>query len=333
MRSEIIQLNNRQLQEKLQSCWVIYDEGKTGTGNQCIGLAETLGFSPEIKAVRALYPWRFLPPRLRFNPLTSIVETNGKPIVPPWPDIIIAAGRASVAPSAAIRREAQNFVIQVLDPCINPKHFDLVVAPAHDNLAGDNVIVTEGALHQITQEKLEQAASQFKARFRHLPTPLVAVLIGGTSKRYSLTPKIIAKLCHELKQLSQKYGVGLVITPSRRTEPENLAMLKYLMQDASCVIWDGKSENPYMGLLALADYIIVTSDSVSMTSEACYTGKPVYTYNLAGGSVKSNRFHALFQNKGYTRIFEGELEKWNYPHLDELPSVVKKIKAKLTHCF
>ena len=41
-------------------------------------------------------------------------------------------------------------------------------------------------------------------------------------------------------------------------------------------IWDGAGKNPYFAMLGWADAILVTADSVSMLSDACTTGKPVY---------------------------------------------------------
>ena len=40
--------------------------------------------------------------------------------------------------------------------------------------------------------------------------------------------------------------------------------------------------NPYLGILACADRLIVTGDSIAMLSEACATGKPVQMFDLGG---------------------------------------------------
>ena len=47
--------------------------------------------------------------------------------------------------------------------------------------------------------------------------------------------------------------------------------------------WSGaNADNPYMGMLAWADRLIVTGDSIAMLSEACATGKPVTMFDLGG---------------------------------------------------
>ena len=315
----------------MTTCWVIYDCGKVGTAHQCLGLAESLGLTPEIFEVKARFPWKYMIPSMWLAPLKGLIDQNGQKLSPPWPDIIIAAGRASVAPTAAIRRltGGRTKVIQLQDPTISPKNFDLVVAPAHDRISGDKVIVTRGALHLLTTKKLQGAADKFRAQVKPLPKPLVAVLIGGTNRRYRLTPKVIHNMAQQLRIICEQDGAGLLIIPSRRTEPENRVALQTAFADLPAIVWDGQGDNPYMGFLALADYIVVTSDSVSMVSEACFTGKPVYIYHLPGGAAISTRFHSLFERLGYTRPLTTKLEPWTYEPLDEFAKVVEAVKKQV----
>ena len=44
---------------------------------------------------------------------------------------------------------------------------------------------------------------------------------------------------------------------------------------------DRHNANPYSGFLALADSFIVTAESISMLTESCATGKPVYLYDAS----------------------------------------------------
>jgi uncharacterized protein len=317
------------------TCWIIYDAKKVGTGNQCLGLASALGFaSPKIIEISAHWPWRYLSSKLWLYPLKAVKTQDGDTLGPPWPDVVIAAGRASAAPTAEIRRLSQNktFVIQLQNPSLSPELFNIVVAPAHDQLEGKNVMVTTGALHNLKKENITQAAKKFEKQFSSLKQPFVAVLIGGTNKRYKLTPTVIASMAEQLKAMIKTYKVGLAITLSRRTDPENYKVLKEHFKDLPVYIWDGQSENPYLAMLGLAQTIIVTADSVSMISEACSTGKPVYIFPLSGGSAMSRRFHTLFNKLGYTRPFMGILEHWSYQPLNDMSQVVKGIeKALQTH--
>ncbi|MBL0941779.1 MAG: mitochondrial fission ELM1 family protein [Alphaproteobacteria bacterium] len=314
------------------TCWVIYDAKKVGTGNQCLGLASALGFaSPTIIEISAQWPWRYLSSKFWLYPLKAVKTQEGAALRPPWPDVIIAAGRASAAPAAEIRKRSRNktFVIQLQNPYLRPELFNIVVAPAHDQLEGENVIVTTGALHPLKEDIISQAAIKFEKQFSSLKRPFVAVLIGGTNKRYKLTPTVITSLAEQLKVMLKTYKVGLAITPSRRTEPKNYKVLQEHFKDLPVYIWNGQSENPYLAMLGLAQTIIVTADSVSMISEACATGKPVYVFPLPGGSAMSRRFHTLFNILGYTRPFIGKLEHWSYQPLNDMLQVVKAIQKAL----
>ena len=90
--------------------------------------------------------------------------------------------------------------------------------------------------------------------------------------------------------------------------------------------WDGVGDNPYYGFLALADIILVSEDSVSMTSEAATTGKPVYTIKLRGGGKRLDKFHENLQTKGITRIFDADITSWEYPALSDAQKIAGVLK-------
>ena len=95
------------------------------------------------------------------------------------------------------------------------------------------------------------------------------------------------------------------------------------------VVWDGSGENPYFAFLAFADAIIVTEDSVNMVTEAAGTGKPVYVQSLPGKSRRLLRFHRLMRERGATRPFEGKLEFWTYPPINDTEVVASAIRRAL----
>lgn len=314
----------------LKNCWVVSDDGKTGTEHQCIGLAEALGFDPEIKRLRARGVWTYLPPSLWPRPLSGVM-TQGGALAAPWPDLIVAAGRLSIAPTAYIRKATQGRtkVIQLQNPRVNPALFDVVIAPWHDQLVGKNVLQTQGALHRVTAERLALEAALVAPRVAHLPRPLIAVLVGGSNRCYRMTPDGVRIMAQRLKKLAERYQAGLAVTVSRRTEQENRQALRENLEGVPAVIWTDEGHNPYVGFLALADYIVVTGDSVSMVSEACFTGKPVYTYFFPGGSRKFNAFHHYFQQQNYTKPFEDQLISWSYPPLDEFNRITAHVRKLL----
>lgn len=313
-----------------QVCWVVSD-GKAGMEVQCRGLAEALGFDPVVKRIAVRRPWRWLPPLLIRNPLARI-DPAADSLAPPWPDLLIASGRQTVALSIAIRRQSggRTFTVQVQNPTVDPANFDVVVAPRHDRLSGPNVVVTTGSLNLVTESRLAAAVAQFGASYAHLPHPRVAVLIGGNSKVHSLTAAATQRLGGQLADLARHEGAGLMVTPSRRTGESNIAILRRALSGLSAEIWNGTGENPYYAFLAMADSIIVTGDSVNMVSEAATTGKPVFTVDLDGGSAKFRRFHETMRAEGITRPFAGTLTNWTYPPLRDTQRAAAEIQRRLT---
>ena len=311
------------------TCWVVTD-GKIGMENQCLGLAEAMGLNPVVKRTKLRMPWQLLSPFLRRG-LAFAFSPKGDPIKPPWPDLLIATGRASIPASLHARRlsKGKTFTVQLQNPIIDPSCFDLVVVPRHDALTGANVMTTRGALHRVSPEMLTSAGQKLLPLIKHLPSPRIAVLIGGSNSVYQLTPREMLPLTTQLSALARTSGSSLLITPSRRTGGPNIAILEAGLHDVPSFIWNGEGDNPYYGMLALADIILVTCDSVNMVSEACTTGKPVYVIGLAGGSDKFRRFHQSFRDDGLTRPFEGHIEPWVYEPLNDVGLVAERIKEMM----
>jgi mitochondrial fission protein ELM1 len=309
-------------------CWVVTD-GKSGMENQCLGVAEALGLAPIVKRVKLRFPWRSLTPFLRAG-LDFSFSRAGDPIEPPWPDLLIATGRLSVPAALHVKRKnPKTFTVQLQDPAVDLARFDLVVAPAHDRLQGPNVMSTYGGLHRVTEAMLAVEAAKFAPAVAHLRRPYIAVLIGGDSGVYRMTPKAIKNFCAQIEEAAIATGGSLLVTPSRRTGQKNLALVKQALANMPAYIWDGQGDNPYYGMLGLVDYILATADSVNMVSEACSTGKPVYVIELPGGSDKFKSFHRVLRADGRTRPFKGRLERWQYKPLDDVGKVAARVREML----
>jgi hypothetical protein len=315
------------------SCWVVTD-GNVGTQNQCVGLAEALGLTPLVKRVHMRSPWRELSPWLRWGKRFAL-DASSDVIAPPWPDLVITSGRHAIlmGPSIRQRSRGRTLAVHIQDPMISPRHFDLVAVPAHDRARGANVLVTRGALHRVTPAKLAAAAARLGDQVQHLPRPRIAVLVGGDNGAYRLTPTLMGDFAENLVALSRAIGAGFMVTPSRRTGADNEAILRARMREVPSVVWDGQGENPYFAYLGLADGIIVTCDSISMISEACSTGKPVYMVALEGDSTRFHKFHQAMTQAGMIRPFENRpgdaFESWSYPPLDDTEQVAAEVRRRL----
>lgn len=315
------------------TCWVV-TEGVIGMENQCLGLAEALGLEPMVKRVRLRSPWKQLAPFLRCG-LAHAFSGKGDPIGPPFPDLMIASGRAGALACLYARRfqptngSRRTFTVYIQNPVIDPSRFDLVAVPRHDGLLGENVVTTRGSLHRVTPQKLVAEAKAFEAAFAKLPSPRIAVVIGGNSASYHLTPALTAEIAAQLVSVAKETGGSLLVTASRRTGEENTAILKRALEGSSHYFWDGTGPNPYYAMLGLADFILVTADSANMNSEACSTGKPVYVIPLAGGSEKFRRFHQTLRDDGLARPFEGKLEKWACTPLNDVELVASRVRQMM----
>jgi len=323
----------------LSTCWVVTD-GKAGMESQCVGLAEALGLSAVVKRVVLRAPWRQLSPYLRLGHAHAFAA-KGDTLAPPWPDLLIASGRLSIAASLFVREQSRGsehrtITVQVQDPVISPSNFDLVIAPQHDRLTGRNVISTLGALHRITPTKLAEHAEKLAARLQGMPRPYLGVLLGGSNGAYRFGEHEMAALAASLVSVAKTTGGSLLITPSRRTGESNMKVLESVLGDTPAYIWNGEGENPYFGILGLADQIVVTGDSINMVSEAVATGKPVHVFALPGGSDKFNRFHDAMRERGLTHALAGRLEAHHPAKPDDdmarAADAVRRVATEIRGC-
>lgn len=311
--------------------WAVHD-GKIGMANQTLGLAEAvapaLGGTVVEKSLVLRAPWRWLPPHAWLAPLAAI-DPHGDRLAPPWPDVLISCGRLVAAPARAAKRASSGriFWVQVQDPGYASGDADLIVMPRHDGNGGDNAFVTLGAVHRVTPARLADGGRRFGPSLARLKRPLVAVLLGGNNRVYRLTAARLSTLIGQLAALARQ-GYGIAITTSRRSGPGLATQLRQALPDA--FIWSGDGDNPFFGLLALADAVVVTADSVNMVSEAAATGKPVHIVELDGGSAKFARFHAAMRAANATRPFTGTIERWSYPPLDDTARAAAEVARRFT---
>lgn len=306
--------------------WVLHD-GKAGMASQALGLAEATGFPFIEKSLSVRVPWAYLPPHLWLAPL-SAVSDGGLKLRPPWPDLVIGCGRNTAAPALAIRRASggRTVAAQIQDPRLGPGAFDLMVVPEHDRLRGPRVITSKGALNRVTPEKLSGAARRFP-ELATLPRPILAVLIGGSNRAYRLGLDRLGEIAGTIAASVKAQGGSVVLTPSRRTGSEGVALLRERLRELPAAIWDMTGDNPYYAYLAVADAFLVTADSVSMISEAAATGKPVHVIELDGGDAKFARFHQAMRDAGITRPFAGRIESWRYEPLDDTARAGAALRA------
>jgi len=311
-------------------CWGL-SIGVAGMLSQMRGLAQAAGFRFESRKTRLKRGWHLLPLALVPRSLSVVRDAEALAVAVP-PPLIIACGRHSVIPALCLKQrwDSRTFVAFIQNPLIDPSNFDLVIAPEHDDVIGDNVITTRGALHHVTRERLAvERQSNIARRLQRARQPVVTVLLGGPNRCYSFSRDDITRLIEKLHSVVARENAFLVVVSSRRT-PESVRA-RFAQEFAAHHVWDRSAENPYLAALAVADYIVVTCDSVSMTSEAAATGRPVFVELLTErfSARRFRRFQDSFRRDGITRPFEGRLDHWTYLPPDDFNRLGRIIREEL----
>lgn len=316
--------------------WVLADD-RAGNVTQAIGVAEALGFSYEIKNIEYT-KLGGLPNWIRGKTKIGISESSAQAIQDtPFPDFVIGAGRRTAPIGRYIKKisEGKTKHIQIMYPNFPSKDIDLIATPEHDKIDDrENLIKTLTAPHKITKKVLKENTEKWSKSFENLSHPLIAVFVGGKTRKYNLIPSMVNALTGNIYDLASNHGGSIFLTTSRRTSAETeqkiLQKLSYAPVRHRVHSWRNKNqENPYLGFLACADVFVITGDSVSMMSEAISTGKPIYIYAPDGSCSEAHRrFHQSLYKKGIARpLIQKNFTLWKYPPLnagDEIAAEIKK---------
>ncbi|MCF6293528.1 MAG: mitochondrial fission ELM1 family protein [Robiginitomaculum sp.] len=302
--------------------WTIGD-GRAGIENQVQGLAEAIGdmLPVEIKNITAPKPGLLTLFKAK-KPLPEMLE--------PWPDVVIGCGQGSIPYMIAMRKwsNGKTLTVQLQSPRRKSSLFDLIIAPQHDRLKGDNVLSIVGATNRISEEKLLQAKEKFKDRIAELPGPRLAVIIGGNSKRHKLTKELFKDLLGKLLSLSNQ-SISLLITTSRRTPGfVKRGLRRKFKKNKNVWLWvDSKNDgdNPYFAFLSVANAVVVTSDSTNMLTDAASAGKPVLMFRLDGNDGKFSDLHEELEKQNYVHPFTGAISTWPVEPLSETKRAAEEV--------
>ena len=252
--------------------WLLTD-GHAGNLRQAEALARALGVEDAYApALQPRAPWRWLAPRCLPGAGHGLGPAFHAALATP-PALAIGCGRQGALVSRLLRQRGSR-AVQILDPRIDPRHWDLVIAPQHDGLRGANVITMLGSLNPVDDAWLADAAARFPALMA-LPHPRVVLLVGAPTRHAPWSAAALQTHLEALRQRVHSEGGSLLATVSRRTPSTVIDLLRAQLRDVPGLLWDGHGDNPYPGLLACADTLVCTPDSVNMLSEACATHAPV----------------------------------------------------------
>ena len=309
--------------------WTLTD-GNAGNRRQASALAATLALGPLLDwNLQARQPWRLVAPR-RFAGADKAFGPDFAAALAHPPQLAIGCGRQGALATRLVR-ERGGKVVQVLDPRLDTRHWDLVVAPEHDGLQGDNVITLLGSLNPVDDPWLAQAREAF-AGFAALPGPRTAVLLGGSSAHARFDRSAFEVLAAKLEVVLAREGGSVLVTTSRRTPSDVVAALRHRYLETPGMVWCGEADgaNPYAGVLAWADRIVCSPDSVNMVSEACATRAPVFVFDPTRVNGRPRRFLEALLARGRIRPMDTHLAPYPSEPLRETARVAALVKQRLS---
>lgn len=308
---------------------LVLSSGKAGHEANCLGVAEALA-APY--ALRVVSPRPFFANLSPYGPLDpkDWPGRAGAVFARPLPDIVIASGRVTVPYVRAVKRMAGDdvFAVFLQDPRFSRAMMDLIWAPEHDGLAGANVISTLTSPHPLSRAKLAAARAAPDARIAALPQPRAAIILGGPSGAHDFASADMARLSQAAAAIVGE-GYSVMATPSRRTPPSLIEAVRAGIGDAPAFVWDSDGANPYAQILAHADTILVTGDSVNMVGEATATGAPVHVFEPSGpGGGKIAGYLDALERLGAIRRFAGRTERFSYEPINSSLTIAREIARR-----
>ena len=304
---------------------LLLTEGLHGMISQVEGLAKALDLEYFHEKIELNNFWKLIPPSL--TPVKKYVFKNN---IDKEFDIIISCGRKSVVPSIYLKKNSNKKIINIhiQNPRVSLNNFNYIIAPEHDGISGKNVISSKGALHYLTIEEIEKSRDYLQNK-SNTKKDILTLILGGPTKYYNYSTQNIKSIFSNIKNLTEKNNLHLIVIPSNRTPKETVLLAKSeLMKDTTII--ETVDKKAYLSALCLAKYIVVTCDSSSMISEAALTGKPVYVAMIETkrNDKRFKKFRKLFENMNILRKLDDKLETWSYEKLDEANRIAKLIKLK-----
>ena len=309
--------------------WVISD-GTKGMENQSLALAKLL--SKNFKLIKYNPPY-FLKkfPLIRNLFIFKIKDHLLKNIHPP--KIVITTGKRMAGVSLALKSILKENVktIHIQNPKLPFEYFDLLLIPEHDKITAKNVIQTKGALSFFNYNELKKIEEKKIKLIKGNKKNLILLMIGGNNKRYKPNNSDYYYLSMKILEATKNLSCQLVVLLSRRTPSKAVKILNssFLKHNENFQIITSSEQNLYPDILKIADYMIVTSDSVNMISETASLSTPLFVSYLSKETGKILNFLKNLEKLGYIKNFEGKLFNYKKTKLNTNKETVLKVNKFL----
>jgi hypothetical protein len=304
---------------------LVLHDGAAGNRRQALALAEAwaLPFDELVLAPRA--PWRWLAPRTLPGATRAFDADFAARLAAP-PPVAVGCGRQAALATRLLRERGAR-VVQVLHPRLPTPRWDAVVLPAHDGVPeGGNVVTLHGSLNPIDDAWLARQ----RAAHPDLgagPGPLTAFLVGGPTDDSDWDRHALDGMLELLLRWRARDGGTLWVLTSRRTPRAMRKQIAQAMGDRARV-WTGDADgpNPYAGVLAWADRLVVTPDSANLISEAAATRAPMWIAvpRYTRGRLRHLVAHAI--DTGRARALGPEAASWPVAPWRESVRVAERLR-------
>jgi mitochondrial fission protein ELM1 len=308
-------------------CWTLSD-GRAGNVRQASALARALDLDAREWLLRPHAPWRWAAPRMlpgsrrAFGPEFADALAQA-------PALAIGCGRQGALATRLARRGGAR-AVQILDPRLPPGLWDVVIAPRHDGLRGANVLSLLGSLNPVDDAWLRLARDTFPGPGRS-PRPRIAFLLGGASAHVRYGAATLAGWLDTIDAALARDGGQLMLAASRRTPAPLRDAIRARYAGGDALLWldDADGINPYAGMVAWADRIVCSPDSVNMISEACATYVPVF---VAGSDRVRGRVRDFIDSLvalGRVRPLGAGVAPFQVEPLRETERIARELRALL----
>lgn len=214
--------------------------------------------------------------------VVSLKVRHRNQLTPPWPDIVIAAGKRPVAVARFIKKSSggRTKLVHVGRPRALLRSFDLIVTTPQYGVPLLPNVIELPLPFAIPLEVDESERMKWSAAWNSLPRPWIVAAIGAGKFPKRMDTAVIRDLGEALDRLATASGGSVIAMGSPRTSSDVMARLAMVLKGPALAYPFQRENSPYQAALALADRIVVTSDSMSMLAEAINSGKPVSIFRL-----------------------------------------------------
>lgn len=315
--------------------WAINDD-ITGHNAQVLGVCEAMQ-RPFIKKKIIFNEFSHDLLKFTINPLSCIDIKSSDTLLNKAPDVIVSCGRRTSAVSLALKKfykkqGKQVFTVNIMWSGLSCLKHDMVALPQHDEvklrfLFPNKFINIIGAPNRINNQLLEREYLIWHSTLGLFKKPTIGILIGGSTKDGGFQLSHAKKLIKIISELSSEKNVSILVSTSRRADVKLCEYLENSLKEkiAKNIYFHDYNKtkaNPYYAMLECSDYLIVTGDSISMCSEACSTGKPVFIFSPK--NMVSDK-HKKFQD---SLISESYAYECNLHNLQEYIIAEQKLEMK-----